>query len=77
MVHCGFEATAVQDAVVRPWKAAWVALRGVRTEGDFAPDIPLDKQRPAQYVFDANVATLSQLREAEIKQRAEKTPTAA
>ncbi|CAN2535374.1 MAG TPA: adenosyl-hopene transferase HpnH [Methylosinus sp.] len=77
MVHCGFEATAVKDAVVRPWKAALVALRGVRTEGDFAPDISLEKQRPAQYVFDKNIATLSELREAEAKERAEKTPTAA
>ena len=27
------------------------ALRGIRTEGPMAPDIPLDKQRPAEYVF--------------------------
>ena len=33
MVHSGFEATAVMDAVTRPWKAAEVALRGVTTEG--------------------------------------------
>ena len=33
MVHCGFEPTAVNDAVANPLKAAWVALRGPRTEG--------------------------------------------
>ena len=42
-----------------------------------APDIPLDKQRPAEYVFDANVATLTQLREHEAEQRADQTSTAA
>jgi hypothetical protein len=29
-----------------------VALFGPRTEGPFAPDIPLDHQRPAEQVFD-------------------------
>ena len=55
MVHSGFEATAVQDAVRNPLKAALVALRGVRTEGPMAPEIPLDEQRPAQYVFSSHV----------------------
>jgi len=55
MVHSGFEATAVQDAVKNPLKAAIVALRGVRTEGPTAPDIPLEGQRPAQYVFSRHV----------------------
>ena len=39
----------------KPWKAAKVALAGVRTEGAFAPDIPIDKARPAEFVFQANV----------------------
>ena len=77
MVHCGFEASAVKDTLARPWKAAQVALFGVNTDGPMAPDVPLDKQRPAEYVFDANVATLSQTREHEAKQRADKTSTAA
>ncbi|MPZ56998.1 MAG: adenosyl-hopene transferase HpnH [Rhizobiales bacterium] len=55
MVHSGFEATAVQDTVKNPLKAALVSLRGVRTEGPMAPDIPLDQQRPAQYVFSRHV----------------------
>ncbi len=47
MVHSGYEATAVTDTISHPLKAAMVALRGPRTEGPFAPDLPLDKQRPA------------------------------
>jgi hopanoid biosynthesis associated radical SAM protein HpnH len=55
MVHSGYEATAVMDSVKHPLKAAAVALRGVRTEGEMAPEIPLDRQRPAQYVFSRHV----------------------
>jgi hopanoid biosynthesis associated radical SAM protein HpnH len=55
MVHSGFEATAVMDAVNDPMKALGVALRGVRTEGEMAPEIPLDRQRPAEYVFSRHV----------------------
>lgn len=77
MVHCGFEATAVADSVRRPWRAAAVALFGVRTEDPMAPDISLENQRPAEYVFDENVARLSELREHEAQQRAEQRSTAA
>ncbi len=55
MVHCGYEATAVNDAVANPLKALGVALRGIRTEGAMAPEIALDRQRPAQYVFSRQV----------------------
>jgi hopanoid biosynthesis associated radical SAM protein HpnH len=55
MVHSGYEATAVMDSVRRPWKAAVVALRGVKTEGEMAPEIGLERQRPAQYVFSGHV----------------------
>jgi hopanoid biosynthesis associated radical SAM protein HpnH len=55
MVHCGFEGTAVTDSVKRPWKLIPVALRGVKTEGPMTADIPLDKQRPAEFVFSAHV----------------------
>jgi len=66
MVHSGYEATAVVDAVRKPWKALNVALRGVNTEGPMAPDIPLDKQRPAEFVFSRNVAEkLVEMRDAE------------
>jgi hopanoid biosynthesis associated radical SAM protein HpnH len=56
MVHSGYEATAVTDAVRHPLKALAVSIRGVRTEGPMAPEIPLDGQRPAQYVFSQHVA---------------------
>jgi hopanoid biosynthesis associated radical SAM protein HpnH len=65
MVHCGFEGTAVADSVKHPWKLIPVALRGVKTEGPFAPDIPLDKQRPAEFVFSRHV----EHKLAEIKER--------
>ncbi len=55
MVHCGFEATAVIDSVKRPLAAMGVMMKGVRTEGAMAPEIPLDRQRPAQFVFSAHV----------------------
>jgi hopanoid biosynthesis associated radical SAM protein HpnH len=55
MVHSGYEATAVMDSVKHPLKAAAVALRGVRTGGEMAPEIVLDRQRPATYVFSRHV----------------------
>jgi len=55
MVHCGYEATAVNDTIANPIKAAIVALRGPRTTGDMVEDIPLDKARPAEWVFQQNV----------------------
>jgi hopanoid biosynthesis associated radical SAM protein HpnH len=55
MVHSGFEASAVTDSVKHPLKALGVALRGVRTDGPMAKDIPLDRQRPAEFVFSRHV----------------------
>jgi len=55
MVHSGYEASAVQDAVRHPVRALAVGLRGVRTEGAMAREIPLAHQRPAQYVFSRHV----------------------
>ena len=57
MVHCGYEGTAVDDTFSRPWKAMKVALFGVRTDGEMAPDIALDQARPAEYVFEKQVET--------------------
>ena len=38
-----------------------------------APEIPLDRARPAQYVFDSNVQlTLSQIRANEAREKAAK-----
>ncbi len=57
MVHSGFEATAVAASVSNPFKALKVELSPIRTEGDFAPEIPLDRQRPAEYSFSRHVQT--------------------
>jgi len=55
MVHSGYEATAVVDAVRKPWKVAALALRGPRTDGPMAPEISLANQRPAEFVFSRHV----------------------
>ncbi len=55
MVHSGFEASAVIDSVKRPWKMAALSLKGIKTEGAMAKDIPLDKARKAQFVFSSHV----------------------
>ena len=39
MMHCGFEPTAVNDAVRNPVKAALVAWRGPRTDGPMVDDV--------------------------------------
>ena len=56
MAHCGYEPTAVTDATANPFKLMMTKLRGIRTDGDMAPEIPLDKQRKAAYIFDGLVA---------------------
>ena len=40
MAHCGYEPTAVNDALAHPWKAIKVAWRGPRTEGPMVVDPP-------------------------------------
>jgi len=55
MVHSGYEATAAMDAVRHPVKALRVALKGPRVEGEMAPEISLDRQRPAEFVFSRHV----------------------
>ena len=55
MVHSGFEATAVQDTFKHPIKALATTMRGMKTEGEMAPDISLENQRPAQFVFSRHV----------------------
>jgi hopanoid biosynthesis associated radical SAM protein HpnH len=41
MAHCGYESTAVNDAINHPLKALRVFLRGPKTEGLFAPEPPI------------------------------------
>ncbi len=52
MAHCGYEPTAAADAMAHPLKALWVALRGPKTDGPMAPDIPLAGARPAEDHFE-------------------------
>ncbi|MFL5002796.1 MAG: adenosyl-hopene transferase HpnH [Xanthobacteraceae bacterium] len=78
MAHCGYEPTAADAAFSNPLRAAWIALRGVRTDGPFAPEIALDDQRPAQYVFSKQVQQkLSEIRAAEARAKLEKAANAA
>ena len=60
MVHCGYEATAVNDTLSNPFKALWVSLRGVKTDGPLAPEIDLSKSRPAEYLFESHVEKILQ-----------------
>jgi hopanoid biosynthesis associated radical SAM protein HpnH len=55
MVHSGYEATAVTETIRRPWRALAQVVRGIRTEGEMAPEIPLDQQRPADFVYSRHV----------------------
>jgi hopanoid biosynthesis associated radical SAM protein HpnH len=75
MVHSGFEATAVQDAVRHPLKAFAVSRRGADTAGAMAAEISLDKQRPAQFVFSRHVE--QKLAEIRVTQARAKESTAA
>jgi hopanoid biosynthesis associated radical SAM protein HpnH len=74
MVHSGFEATAVQDAVRHPLKAFAINRQGVTTEGAMAPEISLGRQRPAQFVFSRHVdQKLSEIRVTQARTK-ESTP---
>jgi hopanoid biosynthesis associated radical SAM protein HpnH len=77
MAHCGYEATAAEAMLSSPLTALKVALRGPRTEGEMAPEIPLDRQRPAQYVFSGQVQQkLSEIRAAEAAEKTARKPPA-
>ena len=71
MVHSGYEASAVNDAIAHPLKALAVSLKGPRIESAMSPEISLDRQRPAQYVFSKHVEQkLDEIRQNEEKTRA-------
>jgi hypothetical protein len=77
MAHCGYEPTAAQAMMDHPLQALAIAWRGIKTAGDMAPEISLDDQRPAQYMFDSNVQlTLSQMRANEGREKAAKAAKA-
>lgn len=56
MVHCGYEATAVNDTVKHPLKAFKTFLSGPKTDGPMAPEVPFlyDDQPPARPRLVAN-----------------------
>ena len=68
MVHCGYEATAVADTLANPFKALLVWIKGVNTEKSMAPEISLKNQRPAEFIFEDVIQTVSE-RMATQKQR--------
>jgi hopanoid biosynthesis associated radical SAM protein HpnH len=41
MAHCGYETTAVNDTIKHPLKALRVFLRGPKTDGALAPELPI------------------------------------
>ncbi|MEA2987383.1 MAG: hypothetical protein QOG83_94 [Alphaproteobacteria bacterium] len=74
MAHCGYEATAADATLRHPLQALKAFLNGPRTEGDMAPEIPLDRQRPAQYVFTGQVQErLSEMRATDAKEKGKKS----
>ena len=66
MVHCGYEPTAAEDSIKNPLKTLKVALFGPKTDGKMVPDIPLNNQRSAVYIFE------KQVKESLVKIREEK-----
>jgi hopanoid biosynthesis associated radical SAM protein HpnH len=73
MAHCGYEPTAAEAMLRNPIRALQVAIRGPRTEGAMAAEIPLEDQRLAQYVFDGQVQQkLSEIRVNEAQEKAKK-----
>ncbi len=55
MAHCGYEPTAANATLSNPLQALKVALFGPKTDGEFAPEISLADQRPAEFIFSRHV----------------------
>jgi hopanoid biosynthesis associated radical SAM protein HpnH len=73
MAHCGYEPTAAHATLQQPLQALRAWLHGPRTDGEMAPEISLEQQRPAQYVYSDQVQRkLSEIRTAEAQERANK-----
>jgi hypothetical protein len=78
MAHCGYEPTAADATIANPFAALKLAIRGIRTEGEMAPEIAMEDQRPSEYVFDGQVQQkLSEIRKAEAEAKVKKPATAA
>ena len=73
MAHCGYEPTAAHATLQQPLQALRAWLRGPRTDGEMAPEISLEQQRPAQFVYSDQVQRkLSEIRTSEAAERAGK-----
>lgn len=70
MAHCGYEASAVSDLIANPFKAWAVSRKPIDTKKPMAPEVSFENQRPAEWVFEGLVKTLSQ--QVEEKTAAEK-----
>jgi hypothetical protein len=58
----------VQDTFKHPLKALSATLHGMRTEGEMAPEISLENQRPAQYFFSRHVEQkLTEIQETKVR----------
>jgi hypothetical protein len=54
MAHCGYEGTAVSDALAHPFKALAASVRGPRLTGPMAADPPIlydERERPGAVVI--------------------------
>ncbi|HXS74335.1 MAG TPA: adenosyl-hopene transferase HpnH [Rhodanobacteraceae bacterium] len=60
MAHCGYEGTAVEDTFAHPLKAFAQFLRGPRTQGAMAPELPMlyvpDERRAKSVVKEVRIA---------------------
>ena len=66
MVHCGYEATAVEDTLSKPIKAMLVNILGVKTRGTMAPEPVLNNARAAEDLHDKLIEKkLEEIRNAE------------
>ena len=61
MVHSGYEATAVDDTFKSPLKALSVFVKGPRTSGAMAPEVPF------HYSEDSSVNKFSRIKIVESK----------
>lgn len=55
MVHCGYEPSAIDDALTHPWKALKVACFGPRTQG------PMVAEPPIEYIQTYNVTDITRV----------------
>ncbi len=49
MMHCGYEPTAIDDTLAHPLRALKVALKGPRTKGLMAPELPVIYKEKESY----------------------------